>query len=198
MIRYLLLVGFIICTITNPNVPKTSKYFDIVLKDKIVGSLKVSRSTKDSTTYYNSTTSIKTRLIKNIEVDYKYDVVFDNMMLKKADVQITVNDKPHAETTTLWKEGYYQVLKNSNEEITLMEPIDYTTILLYFKEPVDIDRCYSEQDGSLNHIISLGDHTYKKINAKGKENTYHYKNGVLTNAVIDGGILSFNMIAREF
>lgn len=197
MIPYLLLLGFVICTISNPNAPKTAKYFDIVLKDKIVGSLEVSRSTQDSTTYYNSTTSIKTRLIKNIEVDYKYDVVFDDRMLKKADVQITVNDRPHAETITLWKEGHYRILKKGHEEITMIGPIDYTTILLYFKEPVNIDRCYSEQDGSLNSIIRLGDHSYKKINAKGKENTYHYQNGVLTNAVIDGGIVRFNIIARE-
>ena len=197
MIRYLLLVGFIIFTITNPDVPKTSKYFDIVLKDKIVGTLKVSQSAKDSLTYYHSSTAIKTRIIKDIKVDYKYDVTFDNMMLKKADVKITLNDKPHSETTTLWKDGYYQITKNSHKESTLIEPISYSTILLYFQEPVDIDRCYSEQDGSVNHIVDLGNHTYKKINSQGKENTYYYNNGILKKAVIDGGIVSFDMIARK-
>ena len=197
MIRLLLLVGLIVCTATNPIAPNTSKYFDIVLKDKIVGTLKVSQNTKDSTIYYHSSTVIKTRLIKDIEVDYKYDVTFNDMVLKKANVQITVNDKPHSKTTTLWKNGYYQITKNSNEENTLTEPIDYTTILLYFQEPVDIDRCYSEQDGSVNHIVALGNHTYKKINSQGKENTYYFNNGILKKAVIDGGIVSFDMIARE-
>tara|TARA_R100001369_G_scaffold92875_1_gene140755 strand:- start:2942 stop:3376 length:435 start_codon:yes stop_codon:yes gene_type:complete len=144
MIRLPVLIGLLVFTATKSTVPNTSKYFDIVLKDKIVGVLKVSQNTKDSITYYQSSTVIKTRLIKDIELDYNYDVSFNDMLLKKANVQITVNNKPHFETITLWKDGYYQITKNSNEENTIVEPIAYTTILLYFQEPVDIDRCYSE------------------------------------------------------
>ncbi|MDO6603693.1 DUF6134 family protein [Arenibacter palladensis] len=197
MIRLPILIGLLVFIATKSTAPNTSKYFDIVLKDKIVGVLKVSQNTKDSITYYQSSTVIKTRLIKDIELDYNYDVSFNDMLLKKTNVQITVNNKPHSETITLWKDGYYQITENSNEENTIIEPIAYTTILLYFQEPVDIDRCYSEQDGSINHIVPLGNHTYKKINSQGKENTYYYNNGILKKAVIDGGIVNFEMVARD-
>ncbi|WP_052958615.1 DUF6134 family protein [Maribacter thermophilus] len=175
----------------------TTLYFDIVLKDKVIGNLKATKNSKDNKIFYQSETAIKTRVIKNIEVNYKYDVTFENKVMKKADVVIDVNNKPHANTVTNWNSSQYQVIKNGKEEEVLETSIDYTTILLYFKEPVNIDLCYSEQDGSFNTIVALGEHSYKKINAKGKENIYYYKNGVLEKASIDGGLVKFEIIARN-
>lgn len=170
-------------------------YFDIIHKDDLVGSLKATRTAKGSKTIYQSYTSIKKRLIKEIELEYKYDVTFDNSLLKKANVNITINDKPHARTSTVWKNYKFQIVKNEKKS-SFNDSIEYATILLYFKEPVQIKNCYSEQDGTMNTIVPLGNHSYKKINAKGKENIYYYKKGVLQKAIIDGGIVSFEMIAR--
>ena len=68
---------------------------------------------------------------------------------------------------------------------------------MYFEEPVTITRCYSEQEGDFNIITSLGNHKYKKVNSRGKESFFFYKNGSLEKAVIDGGIVSFEMILKE-
>ena len=181
----------------STNVANTYKYFDIIHHDKVVGSLKASQKTKGEKTYYQSVTKIKIKLIKDIQVDYKYDVTFKDQLLRKADVRIIVNDKPHAETSTIWKDDAYQIVENNGTKKTLEDSIDYVTILLYFKEPIGVSSCYSEQDGSLNTIVALSNHTYKKNNSKGNENTYHYQNGVLEKASIDGGIVNFEIIARE-
>ncbi|MFS4416450.1 DUF6134 family protein [Maribacter sp. 2307ULW6-5] len=196
MIRHLILVIFLILLDGNSDPKDSSLYFDIVVKNKVVGSLKASQITKGSKTTYQSFTSIKTHIIKDIKVNYEYDVTFDNFLLQKADVHITVNDKPHAETSTLRNNAGYKIVKNQKES-SLDESIEYATILLYFKEPAKISSCYSEQDGTMNTIVSMGNNSYKKINAKGKENSYYYKNGVLQKAIIDGGIVNFEMNARE-
>ncbi|WP_458626059.1 DUF6134 family protein [Winogradskyella sp. PC D3.3] len=173
-------------------------YFDIVLhNNKVIGSLKATKSKQKERTHYYSFTKIKTRLIKEIQVDYEYDVMFENAQLKEADVAITVNEKPHAKTNTTRENDYYRVEINEEDEKTVNEAISYATIQLYFKEPINIRRCYSEQDGSFNTIMPLGNHRYKKVNSKGKENIYHYKNGILKSATIDGGLVKFKMIARE-
>ena len=180
-----------------PNSADSSLYFDIVVKDKIVGSLKAIQNSNGSKTYYHSSTTIKTRIIKAITVNYKYEVTFENEILKKANVNIILNKKPHANTLTQWEDTQYQIAKNGKNEVVLKDSIYYATILLYFEEPINIDRCYSEQDGSFNTIVSLGNHSYKKINSKGKENIYYYKVGVLENANIDGGLVKFEMVARN-
>jgi len=195
--RLILPFCFLIFLGGTTKVTDSSIFFDIVHRDKVVGSLIASQKTIGSKIDYQSVAKIETRLIKGIEVDYKYDVTFENQLLKKADVHITINDKPHAETSTVWKDDTYQIIESDGKKKTLQHAIDYTTILLYFKEPTRVSECYSEQDGSLNSISALGNHPYKKINSKGNENTYHYENGVLKKANIDGGIIHFELIARK-
>lgn len=197
MLRKLILISFLIFQASNSNTSSSSLNFDIILHKKVVGSLESTQIKKDGITYYQSYTNIKTRLVKDILVNYKYDVVFDNKIMKKAEVHITVNKKPHAKTHTEWIDTYYQIVKNDDNEKTLKDFITFTTIQLYFEEPVNIDSCYSEQDGSFNMIVPLGNHTYKKVNSKRKENMYYYKNGILKQATIDGGLINFEMIARE-
>ncbi|MDO6596124.1 hypothetical protein Q4512_04300 [Oceanihabitans sp. 2_MG-2023] len=195
MIWYFILFHILSFPKTEVNTKTTILNFDIILKDKVVGELQASRSNKDSEIHYKSITNIKTRFITEINVDYKYNVVFNDNSLKKADVIITVNNKTHAETTTKWLGNHYSIIENEKAKV-FNASIDYSTILMYFEEPKGVSHCFSEEDGTLNIIKSLGNHTYKKINSKGKENIYYYKNGKLTKAEIDGGLINFQMIAK--
>ncbi|GAA4241453.1 DUF6134 family protein [Winogradskyella damuponensis] len=172
-------------------------YFDIVYNNKTIGSLKATKTSNDSLTYYQSSTTIETRIIKKINVNHEYNVTFNGNMLKTSNVDITINDKPHAKTFTKKSETGYQVLKNEKDKETVKDPIYYATVLLYFTEPKHVDRCYSEQTGNFNTIIALGNHAYKKVNSKERENNYYYKNGLLKRASIDGGLIKFDIIARN-
>ncbi|WP_157486531.1 DUF6134 family protein [Maribacter forsetii] len=176
---------------------KNTLFFDIVHKDNVIGSLKASKTIKDTKIHYQSVTTINTRIIKEIDVNYLYNVIYENNKLKRANVLIDVNDKPYADILTNWEIDYYQISKNDKNELVVQEDIKYATILLYFVEPVDIERCYSEQDGSFNTIIPLGNHSYKKINAKNHENIYHYKDGFLEKAEINGGLIKFDIVAQK-
>lgn len=189
------IIVFFLLLPSNSKLTETSLKFDIVLRNKVVGQLVATEINKDTKVFYHSSTNIKTRIITEIHVNYKYDVVYDNATLKKADVYVSVNDKLHAETHTEWMNDQY-LIKEDKKKVTHDEPINYSTILLYFKEPKHVKECFSEEDGSLNTIVSLGNHVYKKINSKGKENIYYYQKGKLTKAEIDGGIVDFQIIAK--
>ncbi|WP_324027204.1 hypothetical protein QSV08_05210 [Maribacter sp. BPC-D8] len=187
-----------ICSIDKDVAPiKNTFYFDIIHKDNVIGSLKASKTIKDSKVHYQSVTTINTRVIKKIDVNYLYNVTYENNKLKRANVVIDVNDKPYADILTNWEIDYYQISKNDKNELVVEEDINYATILLYFDEPINVERCYSEQDGSFNTIIPLGNHSYKKINAKNHENIYYYKNGFLEKAEINGGLIKFDIIAQK-
>lgn len=197
MFYHLVLISLLITSWNSINSSEAIIYFDVVHNTKVIGNLKATRTIKDSKTYYHSSTTIKTRIIKKIRVNYKYVVIFDAGLLEKSAVHITVNEKPHAETFTRWEETNYQIMKNDKEEKTIKDSISYATVQLYFKEPLDISTCYSEQDGSFNTIIAIGNHSYKKINSKGKENIYYYETGILKKIIVDGGIIKFEIIAKS-
>ena len=170
MARYLLWGTVLFFLTDHTDNTRTDLYFDVVLKNKVVGSLMTSQKTVGSKTLYHSTTNIQTRLIVDVEVDYNYSVTFIKDQLDEANVEITINDKPHSKTHTLRNKDEYQITKDNGNLIVLDDAIDYSTILLYFKEPIQVQQCYSEQDGSMNHIIDLGNHIYKKNLMKSKSN----------------------------
>ncbi|WP_282179951.1 DUF6134 family protein [Maribacter stanieri] len=179
------------------NASKNTLTFDIINKNEVIGNLKATKTSTDTKTHYQSVTTISTKILKEIKVNYKYDVTYERNKLKKANVYIDVNDKPYADILTNWEAKHYQITKNDKKEKVVEDEINYATILLYFNEPIDIERCYSEQDGSFNTIVPLGNHTYKKINAKNHENIYYYKNGFLQKAEINGGLVKFEIIAQK-
>ena len=197
MIWSLLLINFLSLMGNPSSVSEKNIHFDIVHKNNVVGSLKASKTETDAVTIYKSATNIETRIIKEFSVNYNYNVTFKNTLLKDAEVHITVNEKPHAETITKWKETHYQVIKDKKNETRINKSINYATVQLYFEEPKNISSCFSEQDASFNTIIPMGNHTYKKVNSKGNENLYYYKKGNLIKATIDGGLIKFDIIRKN-
>ena len=170
--------------------------FNIIHKNKVIGSLKAEKIVKDSCTNYKSITHINTRIIKKIQVIHEYEVTFKNQQLTKAKVNISVNNKQQAKTVTAWKQNTYQVFKNEKYQKSISQSITYATIQLYFEEPKNVSNCYSEQNGDNNSIIDMGNHVYKKINTKNNENQYYYENGQLTKATIDGGLINFEIVRQ--
>jgi len=170
--------------------------FNIIHKNKVIGSLKAEKIVKDSCTNYKSITHINTRIIKKIQVIHEYEVTFKNQQLTKAKVNISVNNKQQAKTVTAWEQNTYQVFKNEKYQKSISQSITYATIQLYFEEPKNVSNCYSEQNGDNNSIIDMGNHVYKKINTKNNENQYYYENGQLTKATIDGGLINFEIVRQ--
>ena len=197
MIKNLILIIFFITLGSDSHTSEEKIIFDVIRNEKVIGNLKATKSIKDSKTYYKSSTSINAKIIKEIRVNYKYDVIFDSESLKQSNVNITVNEKSHAKTITEWDNTNYQVIKNGKNEATITNAISYATVQLYFEEPKNITTCYSEQNGNFNTIIAMGDHVYKKVNASNNENLYYYKNGLLTKATIDAGLIQFEIIRKS-
>lgn len=197
MTWYLFLFSFIICqfNFSDPSEKKLS--FDMIWKGNSVGTLYATQKKIDSKIYYQSSTNIQIKFIKTFDVNYEYDVLFENEILQNAHVDINYNGNNHAQTDTKRKNNEYQVTKDGELETTFKETVRYSTISMYFEEPVNIKRCYSEQEGDFNTITHMGNHKYKKVNSRGKESFFFYKNGSLKKAVIDGGIVSFEMILKE-
>jgi len=197
MIWYLFLFSFIVCQINFVKPTEKKLSFDMVWKGKSVGTLYATQKNIDSKTYYQSSTNIQIKFIKTFDINYEYDVVFDNQILQTAHVDINYNGNNHAQANTKRKNNEYQVTKDGKLENTFKETVQYSTISMYFEEPINIKRCYSEQEGDFNTIAHLGDHKYKKVNTSGRESFFHYKNGKLEKAIIDGGIVSFEMVLKK-
>lgn len=170
--------------------------FDIIHNGKNIGSLYAKKEQQEDKTIYSNRTEIDTRLITKIEVDYNYKVVFKNNILSHAYVLILFNGKEKTNTYTDKSTNGYIFYENDEEENRVNEKITYGTVNLMFEEPENITKVYAEEHGTFHYIKKIDIHTYEKTNHKGKTSIYKYKNGKLTEAEIDAGLISFKIIAK--
>ena len=58
--------------------------------------------------------------------------------------------------------------------------IDYDLVCLYFREPVNITKVYSDTHGTFLNLRNIGPHKYELILPDGKKNIYTYQFGICT------------------
>lgn len=166
--------------------------FELVYKDKNLGKLTARHYKKGDTLFYISNTSIKTRIITPLNVEYTYLVKKDlNKQLLFAEVTIVVNGKTRTHSFTRKKENAY-IFTESNKSHKINRPINYSSVQLLFEEPAGVKEIYSEEQGKFLTLQQESRHKYIKSSKKDSE--YHYVNGNLHKAVLDIGIISFEVL----
>lgn len=172
------------------------RVFKIIHKGNNIGNLYAKKEQLGDKVIYSNRTEIDTRIITKIEVDYNYKVVYKNETLAHAYVLIFFNGKEKTNTYTDQNKEGYNFYEDDELQQTISEKIKYSTVNLMFEEPVNINRVYAEEHGNFHQIKKIGPHCYEKINSKGKSSTYTYKDGFLTQAEIDAGLINFKIIAN--
>lgn len=183
---------FLIFSSTNPVVIEQRTY-DVFYKEKIIGILTATKKQQGGIAYYENTTSIDTRIIAKIQVDYNYEVKYKGSDMLEANALITLNGKQRTNAVTQKKDDGYVFVKNDDKPETLNEAIGYSTVKLIFEEPVNIRQVYAEEHGEFHTIGKTAGHTYEKKTPDGKVNMYMYSNGILQSAQIDGGVINFSI-----
>ncbi|MGB0431296.1 MAG: DUF6134 family protein [Bacteroidia bacterium] len=171
--------------------------FDIVAFDMVLGKLDVMKVSHGENIYYSSKTKVHFDVIKSFDVLFDFNVNFSLGQMQNSIIKASVNGDVYTNTQTKKVYNSYHVYKEGEKAKEITDPIDFSTIQLYFDEPIQKTQCYAEQQGSFNTITPLGNHSYKMKNEKGRENIYYYENGKLKKAVIDSGLKEFEIVAKE-
>lgn len=181
----------------SKEVPSERIYFDIVRNDKTIGELVAIKTATDDWVTYESHTQINAHILKKIAVLFQSEVTMKQDQLNSSDAIIQVNGKTRDHTQVTWTGDKYHIQTKGKQEKWLSAPIPYPAILLLFEEPIDVETSFFEETANFHSLYAMGNHSYKKINAKGKENWYYYDKGKLQRAVVDAGIVRFEMILRD-
>ncbi|MEM1324131.1 MAG: DUF6134 family protein [Bacteroidota bacterium] len=171
-------------------------YFNIVRNKKTIGELTVVKTRKNGLTTYTSTTHLNVRLLHKVNVFYRVEVDMQHDQLYAASVIIEVNGKVHDRTETTRIEDKY-LIEHKGKKKEAAITIDYPEILLLFQEPVGFAASFSEKTGNFHSLHAVGEHAYKKINPKGRENYYYYKDGKLQRAEVDAGLIQFEIVLQR-
>ena len=122
---------------------------------------------------------VKVWVVINIKVNFNQSNLYRDGILKQGAVIRTVNGSTKVNNNILWQPGGgYICLKKDGDTVRHKEEIKYSTAMLYFVEPVNLNRIYSEGSLAFIPIKKTEGHTYELTLVDGNKNYYTYENGV--------------------
>ncbi len=168
-------------------------HYDVIKGNKVIGNLDVSRSNKNGRQTIRINSHVEYRILISFEVNFSLEETFVKNVLLEGKAMNTLNGVTQKETEIRKTDnGYTLVLGGTPTNI--YDEIRYSVSEVYFREPVNIDRAFSQHFGKFVYFEKTGDHQYQLDSPDG-ENEYTYENGVCTEVEIyrDFGHLTFKM-----
>lgn len=172
--------------------------YAVKLRGKEIGTIQATATADGDKLIYqvNSNTSVsmlyKLTYTSSIEAIYKSDE------LQKASSISYQNGKIKDNRKVRKTEAGYSIISAANEETKYKLPIRHSVAQLYFKEPVGVNRTFSETQGAFCNLTNMSNHVYKLEVADGDVNYYHYANGKLQKVIVDRSVydLEFQLITN--
>lgn len=184
---------FLLATATTPNSSSEKIMFSVIQKNKEVGEMVGQKSISADNVTYNCLTNATTRKIVNIDVSTEYQVKLREGKMQSAEAKIKVKGLSYAHQFTKYCK---KDCENSRNITITNQTILFTSAMLFFEEPVNVSRVYSELEDKFHALKNKGNHIYEKISLEGLVSRYHYRNGKLVKAEIDTGKTNFTMVRK--
>jgi hypothetical protein len=171
-------------------------FYDVELFGKKIGSTVVERIDKGNGEIeykLNSHTEVNILFTHKTSV-MSTDVVYKNGQLISSYVK-NVKDDVTEVASVIW-DGAKYVIKRGEESLTFTQPIDFSTILLYFFEPKGRKQIFSERLGQLCGFTNPGTDAFECKLDNGVDNIYRYKNGIMYELEMSKGASVFMRLVK--
>ncbi len=158
--------------------------FTINIGSKEIGEITANKELIQNREVYKVVSDATFRIIWKYHRTSEMTVIYINDTLESSVSINKMNDDVKA-LSKFWKDdnGY----KCHHQDKIEMEenPVLFSTVKLYFQEPVNVDSVYSETFLEMSYLEDLGDHQYKLFLPGNRKNTYRYDNGILQEVKVD-------------
>lgn len=182
-------MGFLAQTEADPAI------FDIIHKDKKVGTVHAWTSNEDGATIYNLKTEITKKVAHVKHCLYTVKATFINDTFTSSNYELYINEKLDNKVE-VFKDG--QKLKGSKKgkKAKVIDPVpSYISALFFFKEPTGVGSTYSESKLKSRKLKphKKKEHTYILGNNSGE---YQYLDGKLMRMIMKD-VVTVEMVRRD-
>jgi hypothetical protein len=175
---------------------QNERMYDVIRKGDNVGTLKASFTNTPLGQFFYIESKIKVWVVINIKIVYNQTNLYKDGLLQKAALIRTVNGSTKVNNNILKHSLGYVCMNIDGDTTMVKDEIRHTIATLYFREPVNISRVYSENFLAFLAIKSTGPHTYELTLADGKKNYYTYANGLCTKVQAETDHGTVYLVAR--
>ena len=181
---------------TTPRNPVETHHYNIEVAGIRVGTLTVSRQTQtDGQTLYTQISDVRVNLlVYKIIVYYKVDNWFRDGQLMLSTVRARTNRGNYLSRTE-WQTDHYDIVVDQykySRRTTEPNRIDYAATNLFFEEPRNRKRAYSEYFGDYFQVSPVADQPGAyRARLNDREDEFIYENGLLTTVIKKNSLKNF-------
>ncbi len=170
--------------------------YDVIFFGKKIGYTTVERFVKpEGEVDYKLVNSSEANVLFTKKTSYmNFDVHYKNGMMQSSYAK-NVKDGVTEIVTVVWKETKYLIEKGEGK-LQYTKPINFSSILLYFNEPINQSSIFSERIGDFCKFVKTGEHKYECKLANGVNNIYTYSNGILSELEMNKGASVFLKLVK--
>jgi len=151
--------------------------YSILHDNKPIGTIRCEKKQNRDTIEYQFVSQVNMRFIFSLQIEDRIRVSFTGQQLWKASVYRTVNGKVKVDNQTLRIGNQYQVKRAGDKPDWIPGPLAYSTVCLYFEEPLQKAKVFSEKFQQLISLKALGNSSYQLNLPNGRKTVYKYHKG---------------------
>ena len=171
--------------------------YNVVYKGNIIGDMQVSQNKSDGKVNLKMVSNVQMHLLFGIKMSSQEESSFENGKLIYSSVYRQVNGKEKANKQTRAVGNNYQTSSEGIVDRLSNGAIEYNIHSLYFHEPVNLQKVYSDNYQQLLPIKKINEHSYKIQLPDGNCNYYFYKNGICNRVNVNTSIVSVEMLLKQ-
>jgi hypothetical protein len=159
--------------------------YEIRVANHIVGNVNARSKQTGTVKNISIQSDVDIKLLAKFHLDITCD--FDNNLMTRSRVIKTSarNNGENKAITTLREGKSYSITQNGEKTMLSNTDILHSVSELYFIEPRQITRIYSETLGAIVPLTALGNGLYELSLPDGKKNVYKYEKGVLVQVEVN-------------
>jgi hypothetical protein len=173
---------------------KLNLNYKVVNNGNTIGWVKIQKIDNGGASSIVLTSQVKRRIIFLLTVDEKQDAYFNEKGMINSSIYRKVNDNVKMDQQTIFKGNYYEVKNPKTSEKLLIKQVQYNLLSMYIKEPINIDKVFSETFQRYLTIEPQGKSVYKLKQPDGNVNYYHYENGTCSKVVMEHSLFTIEFV----
>lgn len=159
--------------------PNETTSYSVYHNSKKVGTVTTTKVINDKKITYSLLSDVKIDLIIDISIVEQITDVFESDQLNNSSHSRKINTVEKVNNTASWNGKLYQLAKNGKQGNTITEKIKTTVMSLYYSEPADLTKVYSQNAQQVCTIKKRQAHIYDLQLPDGKTTRYKYSSGKL-------------------
>lgn len=163
--------------------------YEVVKGTKNLGEMTIERTRSGNVTEYNINSDVTYRILLAVKIRFtQYEKFIDGVLNwgKSKSTLAGANQK----TAKITRDGSGYVCDLNGTNYPVSDPIRYSITMIYFNEPKDNQKVFSQQFARYLTFKKIGDHKYLLESPDGN-NTYAYKNGICQEVKVSRDFATF-------